>query len=208
MASPIERLRGRTARPATESRVIDLAGEESEDVLDALATGTRRQLYLSLFDSTATTSELAERVDTSVQNVHHHVSVLRDVGLVEPIDTVYSEKGNEMTVYGPASDPLVLVGDHRHVGSDDVSLADLGAGVGLLALASVVVQWAAERVWTQVSTVPGAVGTASYADGGSSLVATIAWFVFEVVEPGVLFFVAGLLVAVLVSLASGGDRTR
>lgn len=182
--------------------MIDLSEEESEEILDALATRTRRQLYLLLFDSAATTSELAEQVDTSVQNVHHHISVLRDVNLVEPVDTVYSAKGNEMTVYGPASDPLVFVGDHQQSGGVDVTLSDVVAGVGLLALGSLLVQWATEQLWTQLSPSPSVVGTASYADGESSLIGTIAWLVFEIIEPGVLFFFACIFVAALVVFVS------
>jgi DNA-binding transcriptional ArsR family regulator len=198
MTSPIEQLRGRRALPSAETRVLDIADGESDEVIDALSSSTRREIYRTLFEDPATTSELAERLDTSVQNAHHHVSVLSDVGLVEPIDTVYSSRGNEMAVYAPASDPLVFVGESDRVASVERSLRNVVTGLALLGVASVVVQWAAERVWRASLDTASPVGTASYPDGGLSTVETVAWFLFEVVEPGVFFFVACLLVAATV----------
>jgi DNA-binding transcriptional ArsR family regulator len=63
-----------------------------------------------LYDSPRTKSELADRVETSLQNVTYHVDKLHDAGLVTVIDQWYSEKGNEMDVYAPSNGPLVVVG--------------------------------------------------------------------------------------------------
>ena len=204
MSSPIERLQRRTVAPSAETRVLEIADAESEEVLEALSADTRRDAYRALFEDPATTSELAERLDTSVQNVHHHLSVLSDVGLVEPIDTVYSNRGNEMTVYGPASDPLVFVGERGRATQVEGALRNVVPGLTLLGVASLLVQWAAERVWRSSVESASAVGTASYPTGELSTVETVAWVLFEVVEPGVFFFVSSLLVAALV-LRSSGD---
>jgi DNA-binding transcriptional ArsR family regulator len=197
MSSPIEQIQRRVEATPGETRVLEMADGESEEVLDALSSKTRRAAYRTLFEEPATTSELAEHLDTSVQNVHHHLSVLADVGLVEPVDTVYSSRGNEMTVYGPASDPLVFVGERAAVPQVRQSLKNVVTGLALVGVASLLVQWAAERVWRTSADSLAAVGTASY-PGGQSTVDRLAWLLFEVVEPGVFFFVGCLIVAALV----------
>lgn len=91
-------------------RVIGIDEEPAEAVLSILATGTARSLLGELYHQPTTLSALADRTDNSVQNATYHVNRLADVGLVEVIDTWYSERGREMDVYAPTNDPLVLVG--------------------------------------------------------------------------------------------------
>ena len=51
-------------------------------------------------------------VETSTQNVNHHLENLREADLVEVVDTWYSEKGAGMDVSASAADPLcVFVGE-------------------------------------------------------------------------------------------------
>ena len=195
MSSMIERLQTGTATPDEQLRVLDVAGEETDEVLDALSSDTSRAMYRTLFEEPATPSEIADRVDTSVQNVNYHVSNLQAAGLVEPIDTRYSQKGNEMTVYGPATDPLVFVGNRDLRPQVQRSLSDVAAGLGVLGLASLCVQWGSERLVDSPNGA-GAVGPAS--TGGGTVEHTLTWLVFEVLEPGLLFFVGCLLVLAVV----------
>ncbi len=128
MSSPIETLQERTGTADESPRVLGVAENETDDVLDALASDTSRSLFRTLYDEPGTPSEIADRCDTSVQNVHYHVSNLKDAELIEPVETVYSSKGNEMTVYGPASDPIVLVGDRDLEPRLQQSMADVVTG--------------------------------------------------------------------------------
>ena len=176
-----------------------MADGDADEVLDALAPETRRRTFRALFDEPATTSELADRLDTSLQNVHHHLSTLREAELVEPIDTVYSEKGNEMTVYAPASDPLVFVGDGDRLGPVERSLSGVVGGLGLLAAASLLVQWAAERL-ARARLPADDIGPASSVPADPASSESLAWLVFSVLEPGLLFFLGCLVVAGLVAL--------
>lgn len=82
--------------------------DQAGDVLDVLSTDTAREILTALYDSPAPTSEVAERVDTSVQNAEYHLGNLEEAGLVEPSGTWYSAKGQEMDVYAPTSVPLVV----------------------------------------------------------------------------------------------------
>jgi DNA-binding transcriptional ArsR family regulator len=199
MSSLIETIQERTGTADESPRVLDVAENETDNVLDALASDTSRSLFRTLYDEPGTPSEIADRCDTSVQNVHYHVSNLEDAELIEPVETVYSAKGNEMTVYGPASDPIVLVGNRELAPRIQQSMTDVVTGVGLIGFASLFVQWGAERL-ADATAGAGALAPASPHTGPVSGTSTLAWFVFEVVEPGVLFFCLCLTVLGLAAL--------
>ncbi|MBX0322007.1 helix-turn-helix domain-containing protein [Halomicroarcula sp. F13] len=201
MSGLIDRIQERTGTPDERPRVLDVDDADTDEVLDALSSDTGRALYRTLFDQPGTASEIARRCDTSVQNVHYHLSNLEAAGLVESIDTVYSEKGNEMTVYGPASDPIVLVGNHDLRPRLRQSLTDVVAGVGLLGLASLFVQWGAESIANHAA--GGVLGPASPNAPQTDPAGSIAWFVFEVAEPGLLFFFGCLTLLAVVALTLG-----
>jgi predicted transcriptional regulator len=99
--------------PTREPVETDVDGQfvsldDAGSVIDALASGTSRSIMSTLYESPRTASDVAEAVDTSMQNADYHLNKLRDAGLVEVVDTWYSSKGTEMDVYAPASDPLVM----------------------------------------------------------------------------------------------------
>ncbi|MDY7082597.1 MAG: helix-turn-helix domain-containing protein, partial [Halobacteria archaeon] len=89
-------------------RIIGVDSEEADDFLSALSSDTARNLLSHLHDEPATPSELADSVDTSVQNARYHLQNLEEAGLVEPTDTKYSPKGREMNVYEPSGEPIVI----------------------------------------------------------------------------------------------------
>ncbi|KAB1196420.1 MULTISPECIES: winged helix-turn-helix domain-containing protein [Haloferax] len=96
-------------------RVHWLEDEETEQLIACLSCDTARDILSCLHDSPATATELAELVDTSIQNVRHHLGNLVDADLVRIAGTRYSEKGREMKVYAPTDGPLVVCvgGDER-----------------------------------------------------------------------------------------------
>ncbi|MFB6205714.1 MAG: ArsR/SmtB family transcription factor [Haloglomus sp.] len=83
--------------------------EEAGDVVNALTSATARALVEQVYAEPATASELADAADTTLQNAQYHLDRLREAGVVEVVDTWYSERGNHMDVYGPTSEPLVIV---------------------------------------------------------------------------------------------------
>lgn len=87
---------------------LHLDDDESTAVIESLASETARAILSALADRPATASDVAERVDTSLQNAHYHLSNLRDADLVTDAGTWYSSKGKEMTVYGLTSRRLEL----------------------------------------------------------------------------------------------------
>jgi len=85
-----------------------VSGDSRVEALDALSSGTAQSILGALDGDPKTTSEIAEIVDTSIQNVHHHLRRLEEHDLVEPIGTWYSVKGREMTVYALTAEKLVV----------------------------------------------------------------------------------------------------
>lgn len=193
MSGFIERLQGPTATPDERPRVLDIREADADEVIESLSSETRLAVLRALFDEPGTPSEVADRVDTSVQNINYHLTNLTEAGLVEAIDSRYSEKGQEMTVYGPASDPIVFVGNADARPDVEQSVRRVVSGVALVGVAALFVQWGAERI-ARPALRSGTADPASY-NAPTAPPGTLAWLVFDVVEPGLVFFVACLLVA-------------
>ena len=199
MSSPLARLGDRVRSPDASPAVVDVDGDDAGELVDALGSETARELYSTLHDDPAPPSELARDLDTSVQNVHYHLSKLQAAGVVESVGTRLSEKGNEMTVYGPAADPIVLVGDASPTRRDDLrrAVSEWAAGVAVLGLTSLAVQVAADRLLGSASS--SLFEPASLGVGEGALLRGIEL----VAEPGVLFFLGGVVVFVAAALRGG-----
>lgn len=82
---------------------------ESDPIFDALSSDTARKIFAILHEEPTTISEIASRIESSVQNVSYHVENMETAGLITPVDTWYSTRGKEMDVFAATSQPLVLV---------------------------------------------------------------------------------------------------
>ncbi len=124
-----------------EPRVVGIDSEEADDVLAALSSNTARQLLTALHDDPGTPSDLADRIDTSLQNAQYHLGNLEDADVVRVIDTAYSEKGREMNVYGPTDQPLVVfAGDESKETGLRAALKRLIGGIAAVAGVSLLIQ--------------------------------------------------------------------
>lgn len=127
--------------PETEPRVVGVDDEDADRLLSALSSGTARSVYAALHDQPMTPSEVAESVDTSLQNAQYHLGKLTDADLINVHDTRYSAKGREMKVYAPSDAPVVLfAGPSEESSSVKSILTSLLGGVGILGLASLAIQ--------------------------------------------------------------------
>lgn len=128
-------------------QVLAVDDPVADDVLASLSADTARSILSALYDQPRTASEVADEVDTSLQNASYHLDNLRESGLVEVADTWYSEKGTEMKVYAPADGAVVLVAGER---DDGPSLVDairrLVGAVGVLGVLSLVADWIVREV--------------------------------------------------------------
>jgi len=130
-----------SAASEADPRVVGLDDDEAGEVLAALSSETARRLLATLHDDPDSASGLADRADTSLQNAQYHLGRMRDAGLVEVVDTVYSEKGREMKVYAPAAAPLVVfAGSDEDAPGVESALSRLLGALGILGLASLLVQ--------------------------------------------------------------------
>jgi len=181
-------------------RLVDLDDDVADDVFEALSSRTTRHIFRELHDSPQTASDLAGVTDTSVQNVQYHLSKLIDVDLVEVADVWYSERGTEMKVYAPTDESLVLFAGGDAEGTLRSLLARLVGGLGVLAPASLLVWFLADRLLgaDQPSYASGAAGDGG---GGVQIAAESARTTAEsaggfdpAVVAGVAFFVGGAFV--------------
>jgi len=136
--------------------------EDVSAVLDALGSETAREILNAVYEEPGTPSELADRLDMSIQKVSYHLEKLEAEELIAVAGTQYSEKGQEMTVYEPPEDPLVLFVGTRERKRSLRSLAErLLPAVGLLTAASAMVQ-------LLFGTVPGLFGSSGGDSGAES----------------------------------------
>jgi DNA-binding transcriptional ArsR family regulator len=125
--------------PAEEPRIIGIDSEEADDLLSVLTSDTARRMLARLHEEPTTPARLADAVDTSLQNAQYHLRRLESAGVIEVADTAYSEKGREMNVYAPADRALVVVaGEQEQTSGLKTALSRLLGGVGVLGVASVV----------------------------------------------------------------------
>lgn len=196
MSSPLTQIRTGEISSSTEPRVLSLDGPDVDDVFEALSSQTRRLMLEHLYEEPATPSELSVATDTSLQNVHYHIEKLRDVDLVEPVGTQYSEKGAEMSVFAPTSDPLVIVEGEKERDEMESRLKRLVGGISAIAIGSVLAQFALGARVT-----PGSDGSESgqmmtmdvteeAAASSPGFLDTLGNFL---VEPGVMILAGGLI---------------
>ncbi|PSQ41595.1 ArsR family transcriptional regulator [Halobacteriales archaeon SW_5_68_122] len=127
--------------PDSDPRLVGLDSEEADELMAALSSETARRLLAELHEDPAPPGELADRVDTSLQNAQYHLEKLESAGAIEDVGTAYSKKGREMTVYGPADSPLVIyAGEQERASGLRAALSRLFGGVLALAVASLAIQ--------------------------------------------------------------------
>ena len=192
-----------SAAAEADPRVIGLDSEDADDLLSALSSDTAREVLAALHDEPDTPANVADRVDTSLQNTQYHLGNLEDAGLIEVVDTVYSEKGREMNRYAPADRPLVVfAGREEESQGLESALKNLLGAVGVLGLASLLVQWYLDGAPFGARTG----GADAGGDGGgmgtmSTEAAPTAADAAAGLPPGLLFFLGGLLVLAIVGMA-------
>jgi DNA-binding transcriptional ArsR family regulator len=87
---------------------IVVGGETHSEILQVLSSDTAQEILTTLKRDPGTASDVATAIGQSIQNVTYHLDRLRDVDLVAPVGTWYSEKGKEMTVYAVTTEELVV----------------------------------------------------------------------------------------------------
>jgi len=105
--STIERL-GPDGFAEPDPDVQYLSVDDAGQTAAALGSRTAQSILAGLGGDPATTTEVADRAGTSVQNAGYHLSKLQSAGLVTVVGTRYSEKGAEMDVYARTVGAIVI----------------------------------------------------------------------------------------------------
>lgn len=187
-------------RPDREPRLVAIDDDAADEVFEALSSKTARTIFSTLHETPATASDLAEAADTSLQNVRYHLDKLDETDLIEITDTWYSERGREMKVYEPANTSLVMVsGDGPPETTLRSLLENLVGAIGILAIASVVFDWVANRpaptdepvVETSLNATTST--PAAGMDSGNVMIEILGFGI----PPGAIFFIGGLFVLLI-----------
>lgn len=158
--------RSEPAETEGQPRVVDLEGEDADAVFSALSSTTARRIYARLDDEPGTPSDVADAIDSSIQNVRYHLENLEDAGLVEVVDTWYSSRGNEMSVYATTDGPLIVTSDESTATRLREALSRFVGGIGALAGGSLLVQYGLTRWAESVAESPsGGTTSSGTADG-------------------------------------------
>ena len=182
------------SEPETNSplRIAEMHDDDAVQIFKALSGESTYRIYREIQQSPKTTSELQQVLDTSIQNVHYHLDKLEEAGLIEPVDVRYSEKGAEMSVFGPTHSPLIISFASESTNSNvRAALTRLLSGVTVLGLASVSVELLAKRASSPKT--PGS-------DAGENVSVTAPQFTdptsleMLLLSPGLLTFIIGLLI--------------
>lgn len=127
-------------------RIVEMEDRDAITIFETLGSETTYKLYRELQAEPQTPKELAEALDTSLQNVHYHLDKLEEASLIKTVDTWYSKKGIEMNVYAPTHSPLVISfaddSQQRQVRS---TLSQTFVLIGIIAVVSMVIDLAVQR---------------------------------------------------------------
>lgn len=181
-----------------DPRVCRLDSESATDVIDAISSDSARLILAALHEEPQPVSTLADELDMSIPSVEYHIGNLLEANIVREVDTRYSEKGKEMSVYGPADDPLVFVSDEERTDIGRFTATSVGAAVLVVGLLSIAVQWLVTEVLPSL----GGEDVRTAASAGAIDGATMT-----TVPPGLLFF-SGATFALAVALAFWYFRVR
>ncbi|UWG47566.1 Transcriptional regulator containing HTH domain,ArsR family [Halanaeroarchaeum sp. HSR-CO] len=102
-----------THAPRKQTNIV-VDRDEPADVLQVLSSESAQEILATLKSGPRAASEIAKSVNQSVQNVSYHLDRLCEAELITAIDTWYSEKGREMTVYALATEQLVVQFDDSY----------------------------------------------------------------------------------------------
>ncbi len=183
-----------------EPKVLDIEGEEAAAAFDALGSETARAVMATIYDEPRTPSEVREEVGTTLQNVHYHLDRLEEAGLIEPVGSGYSRKGNEMTVYGPASKAVVLFAGQPGHGSRLREQLSRIFGLFMVVVISSLVFGVVHRWWTDEPAFEGATDDAEPLAAPEAAETTAATETVATLDPALAFFLGGCAVVVAVGL--------
>lgn len=179
-----------------DARVLDIDGAEADQAFEALSSETARRILAVIYDQPSTPTEVQAEVGTSLQNVHYHLKKLTAADLIEPAGVGYSEKGNEMTVYAPRNEAVVLFAGRQSTRSRLSTVLARVFGLYLLLAVAVAAIGSFERLFAT-----GGDGTVTTEGVGASADAAgeVGAAGAAGLDPLLVFFLGGMVAIVLLA---------
>lgn len=180
--------------PENQLHLVEIDDEAADEVFAALSSSTTREILSALYDKPHTASDLSGDIDISLQNAKYHLEKLLDADLIEIAGTWYSEHGQEMKVYAPTNESLVIFAtDESTRSSLQNGVKRIIGAVGLLGLVSLIINRVIQMFQESSMEDPnlsvkitGEMGDAA----GSGIF----------LSPGAIFFIGGLFILFLASI--------
>jgi len=202
-------------QPGESTRIIGIDDSDAGRIVEALGSEMTRDILAELYEKPGPATEIADRVDTSLQNANYHLDKLQEVGLIEIGDTWYAEGGNEMKVYVPAAESVVLLAGRASTQRTVKETLTQAAGtVGMVAVGGLVVDRliALPQRGMQAASGEGAAMTAETADMAAESAAEPSLLPLAELggwlTPGALFALGGAFALAIVLLVLVVNRYR
>jgi DNA-binding transcriptional ArsR family regulator len=185
--SSIFPIRSRVQRSSSsESLVAEITDKEADEVFSALSSSTARTILGALYEEPQTASGLSNHAEISVQNAKYHIDNLLESGLIEVVDTWYSESGQPMKVYAPKNHSIVVFASIDTTKSYiKETIKQLVGGLAFLSIGGILIDEYVKRAGSTSPSEQDLVGN------GSSATA------FETLSPGMMFVFAGVFLLTL-----------
>ena len=113
--------------------VIQPGDERAQKIARAMASQTANAVIQTFGDGPLTSSEVARAMGIPITTATYHIENLLDAGLLEVMETRWSEKGREVKVYGLTNQVLIIAPPVSDLGSVLKKYATL---FGIVVLAS------------------------------------------------------------------------
>ena len=194
----LSRLINTSPKPSLPERteVLDLESDEAGMMIEALGSEMARRMLSELYTEPLAASSLADRLDTSIQNVRYHLENLQEAELVTVADIRYSDAGREMKLYAPTSNAVLLLSTKSTKGRIRELLSSiLAIGILLGVVALTLRQYLATRYDTELELVRTSLdGTErSVLEDGVAFSRTEPYHDLPFyLDPAIVFFLGGL----------------
>ncbi|MDN7012843.1 ArsR family transcriptional regulator [Methanoculleus sp. FWC-SCC3] len=119
---------------ANDVVVIQPGDERAQKVARAMASQTANAVIQAFGAGPLTSSEVARRMKIPITTASYHIENLLEAGLLEVMETRWSEKGREVKVYGLANQVLIIASPASDLRS---VLQKYAALFGIVVLASI-----------------------------------------------------------------------
>ena len=148
--------------------VIQPGDERAQKIARAMASQTANAVIQAFGGGPLTSSEVSRQMAIPITTASYHIENLLDAGLLEVMETRWSEKGREVKVYGLTNQVLIIappISDLRSVLQKYATLFGIVvlSSLGLWAILPAVLP--ASRVCRQNRGLPGAGGRRSLRSG-------------------------------------------